>query len=34
VRSLSPEAGDAPERRRSWYLTRSDTEPWPSLTEI
>ncbi|MGZ6660864.1 MAG: GNAT family N-acetyltransferase [Solirubrobacteraceae bacterium] len=34
VRSLSPGVGDAPERQGSWYLTRSDTEPWPSLTEI
>jgi hypothetical protein len=34
VRALSPAAGDAPEQLGSWYLTRSDTEPWPSLTEI
>ncbi len=34
VRPLSPVVGDAPERQGSWYLTRSDTEPWPSLTEI
>lgn len=32
-RSLSPAAGDAPERLESWYLTRSDTEPWPNLTD-
>jgi Acetyltransferase (GNAT) domain len=34
VRPLSPAAGDAPERPGSWYLTRSDTEPWPNLTDI
>ncbi len=34
VRPLSAAAGDAPVRAGSWYLTRSDTEPWPSLTEI
>jgi GNAT acetyltransferase-like protein len=34
VRALSPAAGDAPELPGSWYLTRSDTEPWPSLTEV
>ena len=34
VRALSPAAGDGPEQPGSWYLTRSDTEPWPSLTEI
>jgi hypothetical protein len=32
-RTLSPVAGDAPDRVESWYLTRSDTEPWPNLTE-
>ncbi|MGZ8693515.1 MAG: hypothetical protein ACXWZT_12405, partial [Gaiellaceae bacterium] len=32
--AFSPAAGDAPERLESWYLTRSDTEPWPSLTEL
>jgi hypothetical protein len=30
-RSLSAAAGEAPERRESWYLTRGDTEPWPSV---
>lgn len=34
ARSMSPAAGDAPEQLQSWYLTRSDTEPWPSLTEM
>ena len=34
VRPLSAAAGDTPVRAGSWYLTRSDTEPWPSLTEI
>jgi hypothetical protein len=29
-RSLSAAAGEAPERRESWYLTRGDTEPWPN----
>jgi GNAT superfamily N-acetyltransferase len=29
-RSVSPAAGEAPERRESWYLTRGDTEPWPN----
>ncbi len=29
-RSLTPAAGDAPERLESWYLTRGDTEPWPN----
>ena len=33
VRPLSPAAGDAPEQPGSWYLTRSDTEPWPNLTD-
>jgi hypothetical protein len=31
--SLSSAAGDAPERLESWYLTRSDNEPWPNLTD-
>ncbi len=34
VRPLSAGAGDAPLQPDSWYLTRSDTEPWPSLIEI
>jgi hypothetical protein len=34
VRALSPAAGDAPAQAGSWYLTRSDTEPWPNLAEL
>ncbi len=30
-RSVSPTAGEAPERGTSWYLTRGDAEPWPNM---
>jgi hypothetical protein len=33
ARPSSPEAGDEVTRLDSWYLTRSDTEPWPNLVD-
>ncbi len=33
ARSLSSAVGDAPELPGSWYLTLSDTEPWPNLAD-
>jgi hypothetical protein len=33
ARPSSSEAGDEVSRLDSWYLTRSDTEPWPNLVD-